>query len=42
MRKDVRLANKVKAQKRAHKLELERARDARRAARKAEAEAQNK
>ncbi|PZV99815.1 hypothetical protein [Metamycoplasma auris] len=38
MRKDVRLANKVKAEKRAHKLAKERARDLRRAARKAELE----
>ncbi|BDX52890.1 hypothetical protein JPM7_4970 [Metamycoplasma equirhinis] len=35
MRKDVRLANKVKAEKRQHKLALEKARDARRAQKQA-------
>ncbi|WP_261368919.1 hypothetical protein [Mycoplasma struthionis] len=39
MRKDVRLANKVKAEKRAHKLALEKARAQRRAARLAASEA---
>ncbi|WP_277869718.1 hypothetical protein [[Mycoplasma] phocidae] len=36
MRKDVRLANKVRAEKRAHKLALEKARAQRRAAKKAQ------